>query len=248
MVEHALNMCCLVRTAGREKGYDDAMTKTTLFPLTFAMLLLAACTAPLAITPPVASPSSTKPVSNPTATFPPQAAAPILLPISIYILDDEAGEYASARTVEEVETILANASQIWSQAGIELDVQSVQRLTVPASALEGMGRGEFSDFFRTAGVDFSIPDLALINGSYVQSIGGPNGIAPSGTRTFFVMDEPSVHDERVTAHEIGHILGLHHTLDDRNRLLYPGTNGMSLTEEEGVVARYVAQGLLAGVR
>lgn len=224
------------------------MTKTTLFLLTITALLLTACTAPLAITPPVASPSSTEPVSNPASASPPQTAAPILLPISVYILDDETGVYSSARTVDEVETILANANEIWSQAGIELDVQSVQRLTVPTSALEGIGRGEFSSFFRTAGVDFNIPDLSLINGFYVRAIGGPNGIAPSGTRTFFVMDEPSVHDERVTAHEIGHILGLHHTLEDRNRLLYPGTNGMSLTEEESVVARYVAQGLLAGVR
>ena len=62
------------------------------------------------------------------------------------------------------------------------------------------------------------------------------------------MDTPSVYDERVTSHEIGHILGLHHVLDDAGRLLYSGTNGMSLTEEEQAVARYAAEGLLAGVR
>ena len=65
---------------------------------------------------------------------------------------------------------------------------------------------------------------------------------------FFVTDTPSVHHERVTSHEIGHILGLHHTLDDSGRLMFPGTNGMELTVEEITVARYVAQGLLAGVR
>jgi hypothetical protein len=44
------------------------------------------------------------------------------------------------------------------------------------------------------------------------------------------------------------MLGLHHALDDEDRLLYSGTNGMTLTEEEIIVARYVAQGVLDGVR
>ena len=62
------------------------------------------------------------------------------------------------------------------------------------------------------------------------------------------MDTPSVLDERVTSHEIGHILGLHHVLDDQDRLLFSGTNGMNLSEEEIIVARYAADGLLKRVR
>ncbi len=234
-----------------------SMTKTLLFLLTLAALLLTACIAPPAIAPSTTAPPSTEAISRVDGPAPSddlktsatvQVTALISLPISLYILDDETDAHSSARTVEEVKRILANANEIWSQAGIELDVQNVQRLIIPAPLLEEIAQGEFSGFFRAAGIDFSIPDLSLINGFYVRAIGGPNGIAPSGTRTFFVMDEPSVHDERVTSHEVSHILGLHHTLDDRGRLLYPGTNGTSLTDEESVVARYVAQGLLTGVR
>ena len=83
---------------------------------------------------------------------------------------------------------------------------------------------------------------------YSQSIGGPNGIAPFGTRLFFVMDTPSVRDERVSSHELGHILGLHHVQDDPDRLMFSGTNGMTLTQEEVTVARYFAQGILDRLR
>jgi predicted Zn-dependent protease len=61
-------------------------------------------------------------------------------------------------------------------------------------------------------------------------------------------DLTGVHHERVTSHEIGHILGLHHVLDNSDRLMYSGTNGMALSEEEITVARYAAQGLLDGLR
>ena len=77
---------------------------------------------------------------------------------------------------------------------------------------------------------------------------GPNGVAPAGTHVALMIDEPTVDDERVTAHELGHHLGLHHVGSDRGRLLFPGTNGRRLTQEEADVARYVARGLLDGVR
>lgn len=77
-----------------------------------------------------------------------------------------------------------------------------------------------------------------------QQIGGPNGLTPFGTTLFFVADEPTVPHARVAAHEIGHILGLYHTWKDQGRLLYPGTDGTELSEEEIFVARYAARGLI----
>ena len=57
-----------------------------------------------------------------------------------------------------------------------------------------------------------------------------------------------MHDERVSSHEIGHILGLRHANDDAGRLMFSGTNGMSLTVQEIEVARYGAEGLVDGTR
>ena len=44
------------------------------------------------------------------------------------------------------------------------------------------------------------------------------------------------------------MMGLHHVLCDAGRLLFSGTNGMTLTEDEATVARYFARGILQGLR
>ena len=54
---------------------------------------------------------------------------------------------------------------------------------------------------------------------------------------FFVTDFPSVRHERVTAHEIGHLLGLGHAHRDTAKLMYSGTNGTVLIQEEIKTAR-----------
>ena len=198
-----------------------------------------------AMAPTIPAPESTP---SPISTATPEPLEPIILPISVYIIDEANGDLSSARTVVELETVFTRANEIWAQAGIHLDVQSLERIALPTNVVQAIINGDYDPFFAGAERDFPIPNPSLINAFYAQGIGGFNGVAPFGTRLFFVTDEPTVHDERVTSHEIGHIFGLHHTQQDQNRLMFPGTNGMNLTEEEIVVARYAAQGLLARLR
>lgn len=79
---------------------------------------------------------------------------------------------------------------------------------------------------------------------------GPHGTAASrATRELTNTesdDEPSVPDERVSSHEIGHILGLHDVLDDSSRLMLSGTDGTALTAPEIAIARSATIGIHEG--
>ena len=178
------------------------------------------------------------------------ASSPIVVPVMIYILDDANGERSSRAVMgSEIEEIFLRVNSIWAPAGIQFNLLGVERISVPQPLLIGMTRRDFARFYGSINRgEIALPRFAPIVGFYVRDLGGPNGINPLGSNTFFVIDSPGVLDERVTAHEIGHIFGLHHALDNRNRLMFSGTNGMALTEEEIAVARYGAEGLLAGVR
>lgn len=172
----------------------------------------------------------------------------IHVPVSLYVVAGDTGP-SSARTVEEVTEIAGRIAGIWSQAAITLDITVVGEIEVPADVIEAVAARDGRAFLVAASQGrFAIPDPGAIIGFYVPDAGGVNGFAPLGLRTFFVTDEPTVHDERVSSHEIGHILGLHHALDDSDRLMFSGTNGMTLTDDEIAVARYVARGILDGVR
>ena len=122
-------------------------------------------------------------------------------------------------------------------------------IEVPDDVVVAVDRRDGAAFLSAAREGrFDVPASALIAGFYVPSAGGANGFAPQLSRVFFVTDDPSVHDERVSSHEIGHLLGLHHDLQDPDMLMFSGTNGMMLSDEEIAAARYAAQGMLDGVR
>jgi hypothetical protein len=172
----------------------------------------------------------------------------IILPISLYIVDDVDETNSSIRDEVQVRQIYEKVNHIWGQANIVIDVQIIQRITLPVPVLEAFLAGDFQPFFAAVASSFIVSEPSLLNGFYAKEIGGANGIVPFNGRVFFVMDNPSVHHERVSSHEIGHILGLHHVLDDPDRLMFSGTNGMTLSPDEITAARYIAQGMLDHVR
>ena len=172
----------------------------------------------------------------------------IPLPTSLYVLtdaDDPSSALSSQRSIHDVEVIAEGVQEIWQSADVEFGPIHVESVAVPPDVLEAITRsGDTTLFFEQVGQTFDVPEPGLINGFYVASAAGVNGFTPVGSTVFFVVDEPSVHDERVSSHEIGHILGLRHATDDAERLMFSGTNGMTLIDQEMEVARYGAEGLV----
>ena len=168
---------------------------------------------------------------------------------AVHASEDPSSGSSSQRRPADLESIFAGMQEIWNQAGINLALTTASDITAPESVLQDLAAGDTRSFFDAAGAGtIEIPDPGTLLGFYVKEIGTANGLTPLGTRVFFVADDPSVNDERVSSHEIGHILGLSHTLNDASRLMFSGTNGTGITDEEAVVARYGAAAILDGVR
>ena len=177
----------------------------------------------------------------------------ITVPLSLYLVHDasdpEGSPLSSQRTEEGLAVIANDMGGVWAQANVVFDPVTIETVQLPRDVLEAIALGlDTGPFFEQVGSTFEVPNASALNGFYVRAAGRANGFAPSGSRAFFVIDEPSVHDERVSSHEVGHIFGLHHQLEDSGTLMFSGTNGTVLSQIEQTVARYTAEGVLNGAR
>lgn len=199
----------------------------------------------------------------------------IVLPISFYLLVDSQAnpnpDVSTKRCLSETQGfkpgIYEPMAQVWSQAGIKLELQSVEFMETPIDVLEGFCQASSLEDLRPHMEAVAIlphSESAVINGFYVLNMPPLNGFSHPDSRIFFVKDDPVLSNAitrismtgrslgaRVSSHEIGHILRLRHYQEpecyDRTRLMFSGTTGMTLSSSEIVQARTTAQAILASV-
>ena len=159
----------------------------------------------------------------------------IHIPVVAHLVKGSA-EASTRRSEAELEKLFAQAQNIWSQAGIVLDV-SFEETTLTESLINASAVGNFEQLYAL------LPQNdRRFHIFYISDLVGPNGIALA-PQVALVADQTSVDDFRATAHEIGHLLGLGHTTESRSRLMFPGANGRTLVPEEISLTRKNAQTL-----
>jgi hypothetical protein len=138
----------------------------------------------------------------------------------------------SERDQDNARHLVENASNIWEQANIMLEIRDIITTEMPDDELALMQYRprEFSQ-----GLMLYDPDA--INVYLVKNLRGINGISYGGIRAVAVADLTTVYDFRALAHEIGHQLGLQHVDTDTLHLMSQGVNGIELEAEEIVTAR-----------
>lgn len=190
-----------------------------------------------------------EPEVSPDVTTPPAAESFLILPLRVHLLQsDDLPELNCALADEDIHRIVAKVNRVWNVAGIHWGLESIVREPVadpdrfrdakkqhverplPLSAFRTI-RPEASRRFDGLHV-YYIHDFS-VNGVYM---GSDYAVVQETARLREVeggIDEPL---PRVTAHELGHALGLPHR-QDRTNLLASGTTGTKLNAKEVETAR-----------
>lgn len=153
----------------------------------------------------------------------------IRIPVVLHVVKNS-GTVSTARSKVDVLALFKKSQAIWNQAHIVFD-SSIEEVSLGKNEQKAVERQDFEKLYTA----IPIKDHAL-HIVFIQTLNGPNGIAIAPSLAL-IADSTTVNDFRATAHEIGHLLGLPHTDESQERLLFRGVNGTRLTSEEINIAR-----------
>ena len=176
------------------------------------------------------------------------ARSVITLKMRVHLMQsDTMPSMHTSLTEVDVRRVIGKVNQIWAQAGIQFEIESIGPTKAQPLAKEMRTRSMIERVLSMIPKDRL--SAKAINVCYVKEL-EPNGFfyqEPVMVKeTAKLQSVPGGIDEpipRVTAHEIGHELGLVHRQEATN-LMQSGTNGYLLNEEEIGIARMNAQRLL----
>jgi len=154
----------------------------------------------------------------------------IVVPVSIHLVDDDSYHYTTNRNFDDIIRLFEEANRIWEQGQIEFLIEDIDTIKIDSDEFSLVFLGDIKILVERE--DF---DSGMINGYFAKYFNA-NGISFSPQGIFVVADLTTVNDYRTTAHELGHLLGLHH-VEGRENLMFRGANGEILNQGEINTAR-----------
>ena len=182
---------------------------------------------------------------------PPPAAEFLIIPLKLHVLtSDDLPEVDCKLSDDDLRRIVGKVNMIWHQAGIHWGLEPIVR--EPAAGIDRFKAGRAVEKPPSLGLfRVLMPEETQskdgLNVYYIHKF-SVNGVY-LGDRVAFVQETAKLREveggidepiPRVTAHELGHALGLPHR-QARTNLLASGTTGTILNEDEKAKAREFAK-------
>ena len=152
------------------------------------------------------------------------------LPLRVVNIVEE-GNTERVKDRGQVENLVNDASRLWRQASIRLDLEEYASVEVNREELVDL----LNDPYQLNSSEYEGEDEG-VTVFLVHSLHGVNGVAFTGSDTIALAEFTSVYNFRVLAHEVGHVLGLSH-VEKNDRLMDKEARGVRLTRVEALTAR-----------